>query len=187
MEANLKLWILGMALSAQLLPGAAIPSLGSAQASQALVASGREAYLSADFGRALRQFQKAVSATPTHAAAHNWLGKTYSARATVTAPLVGGKDLERACLALERAVSLEPGNLGYHKDLLEASLERAELSGAGWERASAVAERISALDRFEGEQAQWLLAESRRASARGVARLNRPVNFAGNAISKVGR
>ena len=138
----MKLWtVIGFA-ALNLLQGASISSVTIAPPDW--TTNGRSSFLSADYKRAAQSFEKAVAQSPDDAALHNWLGKSYARMAETANPLRARRDAQRAEQSLLRAVTLEPRNQRYIRDLFEFYVDSPEWIDGGLRKAHELEERLDA-------------------------------------------
>lgn len=114
-------------------------------------------YLRADFKSAARTFQTLADADPRNAEYVLWTGRAYDRWADVSNPLRTRRYATVARRYFERAVALDPKNREALRELLQSYLDPARFGSTDSKRASAIAERISGLDREDGKAAADLL------------------------------
>jgi tetratricopeptide (TPR) repeat protein len=135
---------------------------------------GRALFLACEFKPAARAFEKALKEEPARADLHYWLGKSYARLAEVSGPLSASRNARKARRSLEQAVSMEPRNDEYLRELFEFYLDSPEWFGGGLERAAALLERIrpgaSGADALRKQ-----LADSRREHSGAVWWMERAV------------
>lgn len=124
---------------------------------------GRDYFMLGDFKKATEFLQKAILATPTNSDYMDWLGRAFGKRADTTAnPLSAPGLASKARQAFEHAVELDPKNSEALSDLFDYYLEAPGFLGGGYDKASLVAEKISAVDPPEGYFARAKLAQKRQ-------------------------
>jgi tetratricopeptide (TPR) repeat protein len=123
---------------------------------------GRDYFMLGDFKAATELFQKAAAAQPASSEYMDWLGRAFGKRAEtanfLSAPRLAGKARD----AFERSVQLDPKNSDALSDLFDYYLEAPGFLGGGYDKALAVAEKISAIDPPEGYFAEAKLAQKRK-------------------------
>jgi Flp pilus assembly protein TadD len=123
---------------------------------------GRNHLMLGDFKKATDYLQKAVAGQPVNSEYMDWLGRAYGRRAETAFPLMAPALASKARQAFERSVALDPRNTEALSDLFEYYLEAPGFLGGGYDKALAVAEKISAVDPPEGYFAKAQLAQKRR-------------------------
>jgi Flp pilus assembly protein TadD len=123
---------------------------------------GRNYSMLGDFKKATDYLQKAVAGQPVNSEYMDWLGRAYGRRAETAFPLMAPALASKARQAFERSVALDPRNTEALSDLFEYYLEAPGFLGGGYDKALAVAEKISAVDPPEGYFAKAQLAQKRR-------------------------
>lgn len=124
--------------------------------------SGRDYFMLGDYKRATDCIQKAVASQPADAEYVDWLGKIYGRRAEISNPLLAPSLAVKAREAFERSVELDPKNSEALDDLFDYYLEAPGFLGGGYDKASEIARRISAIDPPEGHAAKAKLAQKRK-------------------------
>ena len=104
---------------------------------------GRSLFLTCEFKRATRAFEKALAEQPDSAGLHYWLGKSYARLAEVSSPLFAPKNARKARHSLELAVKIDPLNHEYARELFDFYADSPEWFSGGLERAAALLERVS--------------------------------------------
>ena len=92
----------------------------------------------------------------------DWLGRAYGKRAETANPLSAAMLAPKARTAFEKAVTLDSKNKDALDDLFDYYLEAPGFLGGGFDKAGAVAEKISAIDPGEGYYDQFKLARKRK-------------------------
>lgn len=123
---------------------------------------GRNYLMSGDFKKAADYLQKAVAAAPSNSDYMDWLGRAYGKRAETSSPLMAPMLASKARQAFERSVALDPRNTEALSDLFEYYLEAPGFLGGGYDKALAVANKISAVNASEGYFAKAQLAKKHR-------------------------
>jgi Flp pilus assembly protein TadD len=123
---------------------------------------GRDYLMLGDFKKAVDYFKKAVAAQPHNSEYMDWLGRAYGKRAETAFPVIAPSFASKAREAFECSVTLDPKNADALSDLFEYYLEAPGFLGGGYDKALAVAEKISVIDPPEGYFAKAQLAQKRR-------------------------
>jgi Flp pilus assembly protein TadD len=123
---------------------------------------GRDYFMLGDFKKAAEYIQRSVAAQPLNSEYMDWLGRAYGRRAETTFPVLAPALASKARQAFERAVALDPKNAEALSDLFEYYLEAPGFLGGGYDKALAVADKISAVDPPEGYFAKAQLAQKHR-------------------------
>lgn len=123
---------------------------------------GRNYFMSGDFRKATDYLQKTVTADAGNSDYMDWLGRAYGKRAETSNPLMAPMLASKARQAFERSVALDPQNAEALSDLFEYYLEAPGFLGGGYDKALAVANKISAVNPAEGYFAKSQLAKKHR-------------------------
>ena len=124
---------------------------------EALRLTGRSFFMLGDFKKAAQYFQKLVRINPQSGVDFQWLGKTFARRADTSNPISSSGYASQARKSFERAVELDPQNVGTLKELLDLYLDQH-----GMDKAKSIAERIGQLEAQEGVQAQQRVLRRRQ-------------------------
>lgn len=117
-----------------------------AEDSAPLFLIGRDYYMLSEFKKATENLKKAVIAAPKNSEYTDWLGRAYGKRAEISNPLSAAVLAKKAKEKFERAVQLNPKNAEALSDLFDYYLQAPVLLGGGYQKAEAVAEKMSAVD-----------------------------------------
>jgi tetratricopeptide (TPR) repeat protein len=110
-----------------------------------------------DPATAVRELERAAARAPDSGRIHDALGDAYG-RSAEKAGIFGQFSLARKCLAqYQRAVALEPNNVGFHERLLEYYTRAPSIVGGGSRKAADEAAAIKTLDAMRGHQAYAVL------------------------------
>jgi tetratricopeptide (TPR) repeat protein len=139
---------------------------------------GRCYYGLADFKKATETLEHAVAMDSSNSNYFLWLGRAYGRRAETSAFVTAPGHANKARANFERAVALDPRNLPALNDLFEYYLQAPGFLGGGFEKASALAEKIRPLDPIEYHFTQARLAEQRKKFNDAEAQLRRAVDLA---------
>ncbi len=123
---------------------------------------GRNYFMTGEFKKATDYFLKAVTLDPKNAEYMDWLGRSYGKRAELSNPLMAPGFASKARQAFEKAAELDPKNSDALSDLFDYYLEAPGFLGGGYDKATVVAEKISAVDPAEGYFEQSKLAQKRK-------------------------
>jgi tetratricopeptide (TPR) repeat protein len=123
---------------------------------------GRNFFMTGQFKKATDSFLKAAALDPKNAEYMDWLGRTYGKRAELSNPLMAPGLAARARQAFEKSAELDPKNSDALSDLFDYYLQAPGFLGGGYDKASAVAEKIATIDPSEGYFEQSKLAQKRK-------------------------
>lgn len=123
---------------------------------------GRDYFMLGDFKKSTEQLQKVTVAEPNNSEYMDWLGRAYGERAETSNLLAAPGFASKARQAFERAVELNPKNTDALSDLFDYYLEAPGFLGGGYDKALAVAQKISAVDPPEGYFAKAKLDQKRK-------------------------
>jgi len=146
---------------------------------------GRNHYGQADFKKATDALEKAAALAPDSSEINLWLGRAFGRRAETSSPLTAPGYASKARQYFEKAAHLNPDNLDAQSDLFEYYLEAPGFLGGGFDKASAVAEQISRINRIEGYWAQAKLAEKRKEFHTAEARLKQAIDAAPRQVGRL--
>ena len=142
------LWLAGAAMMISW-PAMAQTSPPTAAAEE--YTQGRALYARQEYGNAAARFQKAAALAPANSQYAQWLGRAYGLQAQ-TASLLARPGLAiHSREALERAVELDPGNVGARSDLAAYYAAAPGFLGGGAAKARAQVEEIRRRDPYLGE------------------------------------
>ena len=146
---------------------------------------GRDYFMWGDFRKATEYFQKTVTADPGNSDYVDWLGRAYGRRAETSNPILAPVLAPKARQAFERAVALDPKNAEALSDLFEYYLEAPGFLGGGYDKALAVADKISVVDPPEGFFAKAQLAQKRREFSDAEQHLRQAVALAPRQVGRL--
>ncbi len=115
-----------------------------------------------DLKKSTDYLQKACNSEPNNGEYMDWLGRAYGKRAETSNPFQAPGFASKARQAFETSVRLDPKNSDALSDLFDFYLEAPGFLGGGYDKALAVAERISVIDPPEGYFAKAKLAQKRK-------------------------
>lgn len=147
--------------------------------------AGRNYYMMGDFKRAIEYFQRAVNAEPTSSSQALWLGRAWGRRAETANPIFAPGYATKARQWMERAVQLNEKNPEALSDLFDYYLEAPGFLGGGYDKAQALAGKISAVDAAEGYFARARLAEKRNQYGAAEEQLRQAMEFAPRQVGRV--
>ncbi len=122
----------------------------SSSDSATLFLIGRDYFMLGDFKKSTDYLQKATLSDPKNSEYMDWLGRAYGKRAETSNPLTAPSLASKARQAFEHSVALDPRNSDALGDLFDFYLEAPGFLGGGYDRASKVADQISALIPLKG-------------------------------------
>jgi tetratricopeptide (TPR) repeat protein len=122
----------------------------------------RDYFMLGDFKKSADYLQKASAAEPNNSVYMDWLGRAYGKRAETANPLLAPGLAGKARQAFERAVELDGTNRDALSDLFDYYLNAPGFLGGGYDKALAVANRMSAVDPSEAYFAKAELAQKRQ-------------------------
>lgn len=140
----------------------ALRILGQDSDGKSLELRGKALFMKGDFKRAGEVFEQAVRAEPGNSGFQLWLGRAYGRRAESSSVFTAPGHASKARQCFEKAVQLNPKNQDALNDLFEFYLQAPGFLGGGIDKASALIERIAALDPAERHFAQARLAEEKK-------------------------
>lgn len=146
---------------------------------------GKNYYMRGDFKKATESLEKAVAAAPGDSDNALWLGRAYGRRAETSSPFTAMGNASKARQNFEKAVELNPKNLEAINDLFEYCLEAPGFLGGGLDKATALANRIAALDRAEGHYALAKIAEKRKEWGSAEEQLRRAADVAPQQVGRL--
>lgn len=123
---------------------------------------GQNHYMRGDYKKATESLEKAAAAEPDNSNYELWLGRAFGRRAETSSPFTAAPNANKARQHFEKAVQLNPRNMEALSDLFEYYLEAPGFMGGGLDKATSVADRMSAIDPAEGHWALARLAERRK-------------------------
>lgn len=123
---------------------------------------GRDYLMLGDFKKAVEFLQKATDENPGSSDYMDWLGRAYGRRAEMSNVLSAPGYASKARQAFEAAVKLDPKNSEALSDLFDYYLNAPGILGGGYDKAQAIAQKISAIDPPEGYHVQAQLAQHRK-------------------------
>ncbi len=146
---------------------------------------GRCYYGLADFKKATDALERAVATDSSKSNYFLWLGRAYGRRAETSSFITAPGLATKARANFERAVALDSRNVQALNDLFEYYLQAPGFLGGGFDKATALAEKIRALDSVEYHFTQARLAEKRKEFHNAEAQLRRAVDLAPRQVGRV--
>ncbi|MGA8030526.1 MAG: hypothetical protein WB992_25565 [Bryobacteraceae bacterium] len=121
----------------------------------------RNSFMLGDFKKAADYLEKATASQPNNSEYMDWLGRAYGKRAETSNPFSAPVFASKARRAFERSVELDSKNTDALSDLFDYYLEAPGFLGGGYDKALAVAEKMSAVDPPESYFAKAKLDQKR--------------------------
>ncbi|MCE5309214.1 MAG: tetratricopeptide repeat protein [Acidobacteriales bacterium] len=146
---------------------------------------GRSYYGLADYKKATESLERAAAMEPNNSSHYLWLGRAYGRRAETSSFITAPGFAKKTCTNFERSVALDPRSLDALNDLFEYYLQAPGFLGGGFDKASALAEKVRALDPVEYHFTQARLAEKRKEFNTAEAQLRRAVDLAPRQVGRV--
>jgi tetratricopeptide (TPR) repeat protein len=137
---------------------------------------GRNYYMIGEYKKATESLEQAAAGDPGNAEIALWLGRAYGRRAETSNPFSAPHHATKARVWFEKSVELNPRNAEALSDLFEYYLEAPGFLGGGFDKASAVAEKMSRIDPSEGYWANSKLAEKRKEYHSAEEQLRRAID-----------
>lgn len=147
--------------------------------------AGRNYFMMADFKRAIDYFQRAADAEPANSSYALWLGRAWGRRAETANPIFAPAYATKARQWMERAVQLNDKNGEALSDLFDYYLEAPGFLGGGYDKAQALARKISAADPAEGFFARARLAEKKNEYGAAEEQLRQAIELAPRQVGRV--
>ncbi len=146
---------------------------------------GRCYYMQGDPKKASEALEKAVQLDQKNPEYNLWLGRAYGRRAETSSFITAPGFASKAHDYFERAVQLNPNDLEAISDLFEYYLDAPGFLGGGFDKASALAERIGKLNPAEYHWAQARLAEKRKEFQTAEEQFRRAADLAPRQVGRV--
>jgi Flp pilus assembly protein TadD len=146
---------------------------------------GRNLFMTGNFKAASEAFEKATQASPSNSDYFDWLGRAYGRRAETSNPLMAPAWASRARQAFEKSVQLDPKNRDALADLFDYYLEAPGFLGGGYDKAFAVAEKVSAFDPGEAYYDRFKLDQKRKEFGSAEQHLRQAVAAAPHSIGHI--
>ena len=120
---------------------------------------GRNYLMAGNFKKASEALEKAASAESSNSEYKDWLGRAYGRRAETASFFSAPGLASKARQAFEKAVELDGKNKDALSDLFDYYMEAPGFLGGGYDKASAVAQKMSVVDPPQAHAAKARLAE----------------------------
>jgi tetratricopeptide (TPR) repeat protein len=146
---------------------------------------GRSEFMLGEFRKASEYFEKAAALAPTSSEYLLWLGRAWGRRAETASPLFAPVNAAKARRYFERAVALDPGNREALSDLFDYYLEAPGFLGGGFDKAEAIARRISKADPAEYHYELAQIAGKRNQYRQAEEQLRRAMELAPHQVCRV--
>jgi tetratricopeptide (TPR) repeat protein len=137
---------------------------------------GRNYYHMGEYKKASEALEKAAAGDPGDSNVALWLGRAFGRRAETSSPFTAPGHASKARQWFEKAVELNPKNQEALSDLFEYYLEAPGFLGGGFDKAQAIAAKMSQLDSSEGYWAKAKLAEKRKEFRSAEEQLRRAID-----------
>ena len=145
---------------------------------------GRNYYMEGDYKKASEALEKAAAADPESSDIALWLGRAFGRRAETSSPFTAPGYASKARQWFEKSVSLNPKNSEALSDLFEYYLEAPGFLGGGFDKAEALAAKMSQVDPGEGHWARAKLAEKRKEFRSAEEQLRRAIEASPQRIGR---
>jgi len=122
----------------------------------------RAYFAEGSWDRAISACEKAVSLQPNNGEYHLWLGRTYGEKADASNFFSAAGLAKKVRTEFERAVQLDPSNVGARTDLAEFYLEAPGIVGGGQDKARAQANVLAKLSPAKAHWIQGRIAEKNK-------------------------
>ena len=123
----------------------AVPGLQPVCGSETLLARGQRLYSERDHKGSVRTFEELVRVAPQVSEHHHWLGKAYGRLAENSGWFVAMRLAKKTRKSFERAVELDPENVGALKDLMRYYQDAPGFLGGSEEKAEGIRLRLREL------------------------------------------
>ncbi len=121
----------------------AIKTLSSRSDGASLNLLSRAYYEIEQWDNAVKNGERAVSASPDNALYHLWLGREYGEKASASNPMSAASLARKAKSEFELAVKLDPANVQAHADLAEYYTDAPSIMGGGTDKARDQAAQVA--------------------------------------------
>ena len=122
----------------------------------------RAYFAEGSWDRAISACEKAVSLQPNNGEYHLWLGRTYGEKADASNFFSAAGLAKKVRTEFERAVQLDPNNVGARTDLAEFYLEAPGIVGGGQDKARAQADQLAKLNPAKAHWIRGRIAEKNK-------------------------
>ena len=111
---------------------------------------------------AIRECEAAVAAAPGNAVFHMWLGRAYGLKAGHSGAMSAFGLAKKAHVNMEKAVQLDPHSADAISDLGDYCVNAPGIVGGGLDKATAIAQKLLALDAPRGHRLLGEIAEKQK-------------------------
>jgi Flp pilus assembly protein TadD len=146
---------------------------------------GQSLFMLGQFKKATEVFDRAAISRPDSSDLQLWLGRAYGRRAETSNPLFAPRYASKARQHFEKSVQLNPRNILAMNDLFEYYMQAPGFLGGGKDKAAALAQKISEVDKAEGHFATARLAEDSRELSAAEGQLRRAIEAAPTQVGRV--
>jgi tetratricopeptide (TPR) repeat protein len=146
---------------------------------------GRAYFMTGEFKKATDDFERATAASPSNSEYFDWLGRAYGRRAETSNPLMAPAWASKARKAFEKSVELDANNRDALDDLFDYYLEAPGFLGGGYDKAFAVAEKLSRIDPGEAYYDRFKLDQKRKEFGSAEQHLRQAVATAPHSIGHI--
>ena len=138
----------------------------------------RDYFMLGEFKKSVDYLQRAAAAASTDSEYMDWLGRAYGKRAETANPLLAPGLAGKARQAFERAVALDGANRDALSDLFDYYLNAPGFLGGGYDKALAVANKMTRVDPSEAYFAKAELAQKHQQYEAAEQQLRQAVEVA---------
>jgi len=135
-----------------------IPAIAGAQAAPELYKAGRAAFDAADYGAAIKAFERTIQLDEKNADYHMWLARAVGMSASEASILRQPFLAKRAKSEFERTVALDRSNIPAREGLMQFYLRAPSIGGGSVPKAREMAEEIAKINGLRGHFARAMIA-----------------------------
>jgi Flp pilus assembly protein TadD len=146
---------------------------------------GRDQFMLGDYKNATEALERAFTIEPDNSGYALWLGRSFGRRAETSSPFFAPGYASKARAYFEKAVALDPQNGEALNDLFDYYLQAPGFLGGGYDKAEAIAKRISERNPAEGHFAEAQLADRRKQFANAEEHFRRAIELAPRQVGRV--